>query len=98
MLPITEILARCQADRERADWLLRASDDVLLRDARVIRTMLTAEGFSFGADFLDMRLAAAQATRTALGDLPRLTRYALDGAARTMRNIALSQGVEGGAP
>ncbi len=46
LMPIVEILADCQTDAARADWLLRAPQGVIYRDHTTIRRVLQEAHFS----------------------------------------------------
>lgn len=92
MLPIIDELAACVTDAERAEWLLRAPDGIIVRDVESIRAVLLVAGFRFGADALDVRYAALYATRTKGGDLPASTRENLEIHRSGLRAIAQEQG------
>lgn len=96
MLPLVEILADCTTDADRAEWLLKVPDGIVLRDFESIRNLLLTARFRHGADFLGMRLAALQATRNVAGELPDDVRAALEMARSAMRAIALAMPPEGG--
>ncbi|MCM2292278.1 hypothetical protein NAC44_08050 [Allorhizobium sp. BGMRC 0089] len=66
-LPIIDQLYDCQSDAERADWLLRVPQAVLLRDEMAIRLALRAAGFLAGVDYLDCELSALRSVRGAKG-------------------------------
>ena len=70
LMPIVEILADCQTDAARADWLLRAPQGVIYRDHTTIRRVLQEAHFTLGVDALDVEFAAINATRLPDGGLP----------------------------
>lgn len=96
MLPLLEILDDCTKDAERADWLLRVPDGIVLRDYDPIRNILLTAGFRHGADFLGIRLSAVHATRGDDGELPETIRSALEMARSAMRAIAFGAPPKGG--
>lgn len=96
MLPIVEILDGCQTDAERADWLLRVPDGVVLRDFDQITAILLTSGCRLGAEFLRVRLAGLHATRDGRGDLPAGVRGTLAAAFSAMRFMSGAVRPEGG--
>lgn len=96
MLPIVELLDNCETDAERADWLLRVPDGVVMRDFGMIRNILQQRAFRKGEDFLDMRFSSLCATRDAKGELPAAVRCMLECGRSAMRSIALLMRAEGG--
>lgn len=73
LLPIIEQLAEFQTDNDRAEWLLKAPDNVVLRDYEDIRVVLLQAGFRLGVACLRMRFTALHAVRMQDGDLPPAT-------------------------
>lgn len=70
LLPLVEELADCTGDAARADWLLRVSDGVVMRDFDSIRVILQKAQFRAGVAFLRLRYSVLHATRNACGELP----------------------------
>jgi hypothetical protein len=97
MLPVVEILADCLTDAERAEWLLRVPDGIIMRDRLKIKDVLVAAGFHLGDTFLEVRFSILNATRGADGDLPPGLRTMLEKARSTMRAIAFAAPSKGGA-
>ncbi|MFK0384973.1 hypothetical protein [Agrobacterium sp. NPDC090273] len=93
LMPIVELLADCQTDAERADWLLRAPQGVIYRDHAAIRRVLQAAQFSLGVDALDLEFAAINATRLPDGGLPHTVVLGVHAVRSFLRDVARKGGV-----
>jgi hypothetical protein len=92
ILPIVEQLYDCQTDAERADWLLRVPQGVILRDLSTIRTALRTAGFLAGVACLEVEFAALNATRLPDGGLPEAHVAAVKDARRFLEGLAQKGG------
>lgn len=92
LLPIVELLADCQSDAERADWLLRVPQGVIYRDVCAIRRILQEARFSLGVEALEGEFAAINATRLPDGRLPRTVVLRLDASRSFLRDVARKGG------
>lgn len=70
MLPVIEELDALKTDAERADWLVRCPDGVIVGYCGTITAAIERSGFSAALRFLQARYAACWALRTPQGQLP----------------------------
>jgi len=94
LMPIVEILADCQTDAARADWLLRAPQGVIYRDHTDIRRVLQAAHFSLGVDALDVEFAAINATRLPDGGLPHTVVLGVHAVRSFLRDVVRKGGAK----
>jgi hypothetical protein len=92
MLPIVEQLYDCQTDAERAYWLLRVPQGIILRDLATIRTALRGAGFLAGIACLEAEFAALNATRLPDGRLPEAQELAVHEARFFLNDIVCKGG------
>jgi hypothetical protein len=93
ILPIVEQLYDCQTDAERADWLLRVPQGVILRDLSTIRTALRTAGFLAGVACVEVEFAALNATRLPDGGLPEAHERAVKNARIFLKTIVCKGGL-----
>lgn len=94
LMPIVELLADCQSDAERAQWLLTVPQGVVLRDHTSIRMVLREAGFQVGVECLEIEVAALAAKRTADGGLPRLVTLNVQAARSFLRHVVRKGGLQ----
>jgi hypothetical protein len=68
--PIFSQLDEAEGPAEKARYLLRLSDDLVLRYLGALQRACFDAGFAIGANYLDCRVAALQAVRDREGRLP----------------------------
>ena len=77
-LPIVDILADCETDRARAEWLNSVPHGVILRDCADIRAILATAGFTAGVRCLEAEFAALTCRRLQDGSLPFFASYTVN--------------------
>lgn len=92
LLPIIDDLAAFETDAERANWLLRVPDSVILRDVKAIRRVLYEARFAFGIVALEIRHCSLISVRTDYGDLKPGVREPLEIYQSGLRAIAIGHG------
>lgn len=94
LLPIIEELADCEADAQRADWLLRVPAGVICRDSSAIRRILMEARFTLGVQAFDLEFAALNATRLADGGLPQTVVLGVQAVRSFLREIVRKGGAQ----
>ncbi|MDQ0456029.1 hypothetical protein [Rhizobium paknamense] len=92
-LPIIEQLYDCQDHAERADWLLRVPQSLLLREEMSIRLALRSAGFMAGIDYLDCELSALRSVRGEAGGWRDGVSRAVEDVRQHMRRIVKGGGL-----
>lgn len=70
LFPVARQILAAETSAACAVILLRVADDTLVTKGQVLREACLAAGFSLGAQYLDIRIAALTAVRDREGRLP----------------------------